>query len=85
MREVPNFHLTIIQLEMLNVIIALRLWRSQWRHIVITIFCDTYSVVQRIMSGKTKGPFLALCIRKKWPLTAENDIELLVRHIPSYK
>ena len=34
------------------------------------------------MSGKTKDPFLALCIRNIWLLTAYNDIELVVRHIP---
>ena len=67
---------------MLNVVIALRLWGGHWRNRHITIFCDNYSVVQVIMSGKTKDPFLALCIRHIWLLTAYNDIELLVRHIP---
>ena len=45
-------------------------------------FCDNYSVVQVIMSVKTKDPFQAVCIRNIWMLTAHNDIELLVRHIP---
>ena len=80
--EIPNFHLTIVHLEMLNVIIASRLWSIQWCHMRITIFCDNYSVVQVIMSGKTNDPFLALCIRNIWLLTAHNDIELLIRHIP---
>ena len=51
---------------MLNIIIALRLWSSQWRHMHIM----------------TKDPFLALCIRNIWLLIAHNDIDLLVRHIP---
>ena len=80
--NIPNFHLTIVHLEMLNVIIA-RLWGGHWRNMRIAIFCDNYSVVQVIMSGKTKDPFLALCIRNIWLLTAYNDIELVVRHIPS--
>ena len=80
--NIPNFHLTIVHLEMLNVIIALRLWGGHWRNMRIMIFCDNYSVVQVIMSGKTKDPFLALCIRNIWLLTAYYDIELLVRHDP---
>ena len=80
--DIPNFHLAIVHLEMLNVIIALRLWGGHWRHMHIAIVCDNYSVVQVIMSGKTKDPFLALCIRNIWLLTAYNDIDLLVRHIP---
>ena len=72
----------IVHLEMLNVVVALRLWGGHWRNGCITIFCDNYSVVQVIMSGKTKDPFLALCIRNIWLLAAYNDIELIVRHIP---
>ena len=67
---------------MLNVIIALRLWDKLWRHMHIAVFCDNYSVVQVIGSGKTKDLFLALCIRNICLLTAHNDIDLLVRHIP---
>ena len=55
---------------------------KHWRHMGITIFCDNYSVVQVIMSGETKDPFLALCIRNIWLLKAYNDIDLMVRHIP---
>ena len=73
---------SIVHSEMLNVIIALRLWSSQWQSMGITIFCDNYSVVQVILSGKTKDPFLALCIRNIWLLAAFNDVELQVRHIP---
>ena len=36
------------------------------------------------MSGKTKGPILALCINI-WLLTAYNDIELQVCHISGVK
>ena len=48
-------------------------------------FCDNYSVVHVIVSGKTKDPFLALCIRNIWLLTAHNDIKLLLRHIPGVR
>ena len=84
-RQIPGFELTIVHLEMLNVVIALRLWGSQWRHMRIHIFCDNYSVVQVIRSGKTKDPFLALCIRNLWLLTAHNDIEIEINHIPGVK
>ena len=34
------------------------------------------------MTGKTRDPFLALCIRHIWLLTTHRDIDLQVRHIP---
>ena len=39
-------------------------------------------VIKVIGSGKTKDPFLALCIRNVWLLTAYNDIDLEVKHTP---
>ena len=84
-RQIPNFQLTIVHLEMLNVIIALGLWNSQWCHMRITMFCDNYSVVQVIMFGRTRDSFLALCIGNIWLLTVYNDIELQVHHIPTVR
>ena len=35
-----------------------------------------------VKTGKTKDPFLALCIRNIWLLTASYDIDLDISHIP---
>ena len=65
--EIPGFELTITHLEMLNFVIAFKVWGWFWEHSAITIFCDNMSVVHMV---KTKDKFLALCIGNIWLLAA---------------
>ena len=81
----PMQGLTIVCYEMVNFIIALRLWGHFWRHSRVNIFSDNLAVVQVVTSGKTKDMFLATCIRNIWLLTAVYDIEQEVAHIPGAK
>ena len=60
--EIPGFELTITHLEMLNFVIALKVWGPFRKHFAITIHCDNICVVQVVGSGKTRDNFLALCI-----------------------
>ena len=60
---IPGFELKIVHLEMINVLIAIRVWANYWRHKKVTFFCDNMAVVQVVQSGKTKDPMLAACIR----------------------
>ena len=80
-REIPGFVLTIVHLEMFNVLLALRVWGQEWRHSSVKIFCDNHSVVQVVRTGKTRDPFLTLCIRNIWLQTAVYDINLVIEHI----
>ena len=80
-REIPGFVLTIVHLEMFNVLLALRVWGQHWRHSSVKIFCDNHSVVQVVKNGKTRDPFLALCIRNIWLHTALYDVHLIIEHI----
>ena len=47
-------HLHITQLEMLNVVVALKVWASIWSDKVIDIKCDNLAVVEVLTSGKPK-------------------------------
>ena len=76
-----DLKLTIVHLEMLNIIVALWVWGKMWHHGSIAIKCDNLGVVQVVRTGKTKDLFLALCIRNIWLLTAAYDIELHIDHI----
>ena len=80
--DIPNFDLKIVHLEMFNIIIALRIWATHWRHSRIKVFCDNLSVVQVVRSSKTRDRFLALCLRNLWLITACHDIDLCIEHIP---
>ena len=77
-----DFDLKIVHLEMLNIIIALKVWGSKWHHSVIDIYCDNLGVVQVVETGKTRDPFLAVSIQNIWLITASLDIQLNINHIP---
>ena len=83
--QFQNFQPSITHLEMLNLLIALRLWASHWAQSSAYIFCDNMAVVQVASSGRTRDPFLGACIRNIWLITATHDIELEVKHIQGNK
>ena len=81
---VPNFQLNIVHLEMINIVVAFRLWAKHWKHSSIHMYCDNEAVVQVVASSKTKDLFLAACIRNIWLLKAIHDIDLHIFHIKGF-
>ena len=73
--------LKIVHLEMLNLIIALKLWAAQWSHSIVKFYCDNAAVVQVVQTSKTRDDMLALCLRNMWLITATHDITLTIDHI----
>ena len=59
-------HLHITQLEMLNVIVALKVWAKLWLDKKVKIHYDNQAVVEVLTTGKTKDSFLATCARNIW-------------------
>ena len=82
--EVPLGYLgfQIVHLEMINILVALRIWGSQWLHKRISIACDNEAVVYVLNSGRTKDLTLAAIARNIQLLLATYNIEIVVRHIP---
>ena len=80
-----NFILTIIHLEMLNLVVALRTWARLWRHTKVVFHCDNLAVVHVVRTNKTRNEFLALCLRNIWLLAALHDVEIEIRHIRGKK
>ena len=70
---------------MINVFIALKLWRHELQGRTIVIHCDNMAVVSSISSGRFWDPFLGSVARNIWLLTATHDIDLTVVHIPGIK
>ena len=85
--DVPLGYLSfqIVHLEMLNILVALRAWGSQWLHKRISIVCDNEAVVCVLNSGKAKDLTLAAIARNIQLLLATYNIEIVVRHIPGKK
>ena len=80
-----DFQPNITHLEMLNILIALRLWAQEWAGSSVTFHCDNLAVVQVVNSGKTRATFLSACIRHIWFITAVHDIDLQLTHIQGRK
>ena len=68
-------------LEMLNILVALRIWAKLWKNFAILIHHDNQAVVEVLNKGKTKDKKLAAISRNIFMTAAEFDIELKVQHV----
>ena len=75
-------NLAIVHLEMVNVLVAVRIFAKFWHRRSVLVKCDNNAVVQVLNSGKTRDPFLASCARNIWYVAAKHDIKLSYRHVP---
>ena len=74
-------HFHIVQLEMLNVLVAIQVWANQWRGKTIVIACDNQAVVSVINTGKTKDVVLGAIACSIAMEVALADINLRLIHI----
>ena len=49
--DIYGIDLKIVHLEMLNLLIALKLWAHEWSHSVVRFFCDNLAVVQVVQTS----------------------------------
>ena len=73
---------TIVHLEILNIVVALKLWGSLWQSHAIEVKCDNMAVVEVLNTGRARDQMLATSARNIWLLTSMYDIDLVVTHIP---
>ena len=73
---------SISSLECYNLLVAIRLWASDWAGHHVLIFCDNAATVCAMNSGRAEDPLIRAALREAWWLTAVNDIQLVVRHRP---
>ena len=72
---------SIVQLEMVNILLAVRLFQAHWAGRKILIKCDNEAVVSVLRSGRTKDPHLGACARNIWYVCALADIDVHYIHI----
>ena len=65
----------IATLEMLNILVAIRVWAEMWKNFAILIHCDNKAVVEVLNKGKTKDKHLAAISRNIFMTAARFDIE----------
>ena len=75
-------NLGIAQLEMVNILVAIRVFAPLWHRKSILIKCDNAAVVSVLTTRKAKDPFLAAVARNIWMELAKKDIQAIYKHIP---
>ena len=72
---------SIVYLEMVNIVVAWKVWGPMWRDARIQIHCDNVAVVQLLTSGGSRDPILSSCARNIWLLSALYNITVQFSHI----
>ncbi len=72
----------ISALEMLNAMIALKVFRKHLEGHCILIKCDNTAAVSVLETGKGRCPTLLSVAREAWKVTAKHNITVQVTHIP---
>ena len=54
----------ITHLEMINIVIACKLWKCCWVHQQVTVCCDNLAIVQVPQLGRDRDPFLLQWLEK---------------------
>ena len=73
---------SIAHLELLNVAVAVKVWRKRWSGWTVQIFCDNLNSVFVLQSGKSRDNFMRVCAREIFFHTAACDIEIQACHRP---
>ena len=73
---------TIAHLELLNIVVAVKVWRERWAGWVVQIFCDNMNSVHVLQSGRSRDLFMRECAKEIFLHTAACDIELQICHRP---
>ena len=85
-REFPEFVISlehpIAHLELLNIVVAVKLWADSWGGHRVRIDCDNMNSVLALQTGRARDPFMQHCAREIYLYCARFDIDLLVSHAP---
>ena len=73
--------LSITQLEMLNVLIALRIFGDKWDNLKIKMRLDNRAAVCALGKGRIRDPFMQAVARSVWLIAASKGISLVYEHI----
>ena len=73
--------MSIVHLEMLNILVAIQTWGSQWTGKAVSIACDNQAVVMVLNSLKTRDLTLAAIAQNIFMEAAQYDIFLKTVHI----
>ena len=73
---------TIAHLELLNIVVAVKVWGEKWRGHSLQIKTDNMNACLAVQTGRSRDPFIQHCVRELFVLSVAYDIELHVLHWP---
>ena len=78
-------NLTIVHLEMINILVAIKAFGPFWAQKKVLVKCDNQAVVSVLKHSRTEDAFLAACARNIWLLATWYDLEMDYAHIQGKK
>ena len=72
----------ISRLEILNIMLACKLFHKSWSKQTVTIFCDNAAAVYLLQTGRCKDEFMMACARNIWMWAAIYDFKIIPKHRP---
>ena len=73
---------SIAHLELLNIVVALKVWCHQWAGHRVKVWSDNTNACAAVTTGRSRDLFVQDCVREIFLFTAAHDIELHVSHRP---
>ena len=80
--EVVKQEHIIAHLELLNVVIAIKVWGEKWAGSRICVYCDNANACFAMQTGRSRDAFIQHCVRELFLLYARYDIEVWAFHKP---
>ena len=74
-------NLDIVHLEMINIVLALKIFSHFWKGSRVLVKCDNDAVVKVLNAGRARDPYLRACARNIWYMAALSDIDLQYVHV----
>ena len=72
----------IVYTEMINILVALKVWHIQWAGLKVRIQCDNQAVVSVLTTGKTCDKMMAKYARNVFLWPSAFNIDIQVVHVP---
>lgn len=72
----------ISRLELLNIMVALKVWCTNFAGKKLRLYCDNSAAVYLLQTGKSRDSFMLACAREIWYLAALHDFIVQAEHRP---
>ena len=80
--EIQKVGHSIAHLELLNVVVAIKMWGAAWRGMRVRVVSDNSNACLAMQTGRSRDDFMQHCVRELFMWQAKCDVELVAVHRP---